>query len=278
LIRAKQYFIFGIVAMMMVSSVSSDVFISGNSRLDNTTKQFTQTQLFDFGDNEFAGTLGVGQYKPLKVQLVRSCENISLFNSNNPDYSVEYVNWSVQHLSNTYSVFGRSTNQTTISYSFGCSINACDYSNTPYNAGIGTVQYTFFQTLLHFFSITPAISGSAEFNLVHRDALSVTMLTQFNGTKIAYDSPCTYELKTQSFGCKGCDKFTFEELTNTVESEQETQQLNINATSKVHSFVRLNYQAWAIFLWVFRILVFIAVIGIIIWLIFYTYHQINGGR
>ena len=243
-----------LIFLIILPIALADLKISGNSRIDNVTKTYQNFQLLDFNDNALNSFFGFAGYKPIQVDFIRNCENISQWNISNPDNQVVYVNWSIQHLKNIYSSTGDIINQTTENTAFGCPSSNCNGLNTPF--GISEIRETYY--------------------LAHRDLLYIEMFVQYaDNVNMVFDAPCSFQTKVQSFSCKGCDDLTFEELTNQTAIMGYNSDINFNATNTATSLVKYNFQVWLILYYMIKIIVVIGIFILIISLVYFLYDKIR---
>jgi hypothetical protein len=173
--------------------------------------------------------------------------NISQYYSQYPNAIVDWCNLTMKHEENIFDgSTGRIVNYTTITDNFYLT-----------NASLGTIGY----------------------RLHHEDVLSIAMTCH-------YTNPDTLFIDSLYFGqfstffpaheCLGCDKYSFEELTQENENFQDRVEEEMNIYTAIQNIIEKNYMLWVIMKWVLRIALIIGAVGLIFAGMYFFYVYIKN--
>src|SRR3989344_4720150 len=256
-----------LLLVLMPMAYADLIVNSGDSILNNDDNTYTKiTHVVFPSEDRFLA-------KNLRLSIELGCEDLEVFNSANPQYTIRNVSLKTSYIHKL--IFNTTTGTSinppvfeTIRKDYGCTDNSpsCDVTNTPITTG-GTS--TFFRQLACIlgFATCPVELASIrqiDFNLIDGEVLDLFMVTYFNGTSIVEDSFCTYGISLDSQNCRGCDEKSFEETVKELETRQDNFETKTTIFNFVNNLIDLNYQLWVIISYIVKIGVLIgAIFGLI---------------
>ena len=219
----------------------TDTYVNKNT---STVNMYALVELYDTSDNLITIS------KPVPVTIKYGTQflpyNISQYY---PQYPDAYVDWCNLTTKQEINEFDTSTGR--------------------------IVNYSTIENSLFFTNFS---SGVLSFRMHHEDILSISMACH-------YTNPDTLFIESLYFGqysiffpaheCVGCDKYSFEELTQ--ENEKITERINQETSiySSIQKVIEKNYQLWLILKWVLRIALLIGAVGLIFAGIYFFYQYIK---
>lgn len=241
----KMYFLL-LSLLLVVPFLSSEVNLFNNVIIDNSTSTVAHIMSYSFDDTS-ATNIGYSKAVPIYVYMT-----VQPLPYNLSDYgfygSVDWCNYTSYHFTNRYNIQGESLNSTT-------EIENIFFENTPVNS-------TFFK-----------------YEMYARDTVIASIKCHYTDNRDLYaDSILFGRLTTflPSFECKGCEKYSLEELSNQIEANEQMTENELNVYSNIQKIVQWNYKLWLIASWFIKIGLIVISVLFIFAGVFYIYAFLKG--
>lgn len=211
-------------ALLLVSSASAEISLWNTVTTNNATQIVRYHAFYSFDDTSIQG---IGKNKAIPVSLLYQVQALPF----NLTYgSVDYCNFTISHYVNQYNSAGEFTNSTT-------------------------------ETVSYYFGTGSANSSTLLFNMKSDDTLLADMDCHYTDVRSLYEENGlvgSFTTYMPSFECKGCEKYTLEELSNLADQQQNMTQNELSIYNKLQTIVNYNFQIWLIGSWIVKIsLVFV---------------------
>lgn len=197
-----------------------------------------QLQYFD-NENDY-----IAEGKPLEVQIRYSCEDISEWNTNYANYSIQYINLTIIKLE-------RAITQG----------NRIDVTTTTDVIRLDTMQNPF-HNAKHFIQLR------------HRETLTTELNTYYTNTTIA-DSPCTFDIILPTWSCNACEEYEYAQQEQDITLTQNINDDRNTIYTHTKRLIYINYEILLILYYATLISAVIALIALITYSLIFIYKYIK---
>jgi hypothetical protein len=155
-----------------------------------------------------------------------------------------------------------------------------DWCNISYHAIIneyndaGELTGTIEQSTSYYFNSNPYSTGREAFIMANRDMIIAIATCHYtNSSELFIDNilfGSTFVL-APSYECKGCEDSTLEGLSNEIEELEVSVQKEETIHATILNIVSLNFQVWAVLVWIVKILLIMVSLGLIFYSAYWIY-------
>jgi len=208
--------------LVNISFINGELYFYDSVSKDTVSSTVRYTASYVFQDTSESG---VGRNKDISILLYSEVEALPFNFSGVYPVIVDYCNYTITHDINLYDGNG-------------------DFLNTTSE----TTQLNFQNQPLNVTKLT--------FKLKSRDSLRAKMECHYTDSNYLYvENILVGEFFTYfpSFECNGCEKYTLEELSHLVETQDELVQNEFSVYERIQQVLGWNYQIWLIASWIIKI-------------------------
>lgn len=235
---------------LMSISVSSEMWYWNTVNLDYDDQTVAQHGYYQFDDTS---AKGVGRNKPIDLTIWYDVEGLPY--DLTPTYAgnVDWCNLTITHLENEYGT----------EFVAWQGVVGGEYINTTTTVD----SYLFENTINH-------TNGQLEYSMKDKDGLTVDMKCHYTDGNSTFVDNILFGRYTTFFGayqCDDCEEYSLEELSNTVERNDEIIIEETQVYENIQSVVDMNYQLWLIASWLVKIGFVIIAVSLVFAGVYYLY-------
>jgi len=159
-------------------------------------------------------------------------------------------------------------------------VGQVDWCNVSFHAIInnynddGMLTGTTEQSISYYFNGNPYSTGRELFMMANRDIIIATATCHYtNASELYIDNILFANLYVlaPSYECEGCGDSTLEGLSNKITEMEASFQQENSITDIIIGIVSLNFQVWAVLVWIIKILLILVSLGLLFYAGFWIY-------
>lgn len=251
----NKIFTLALVSVFLVTlfsaSVSAEMWYWNTININYDDQTTTQYGYYQFDDTSGQG---VGRNKPIEVIIWYEVEGLpyDLSSSNYSGY-VDWCNLTITHLKNEY--------------------------GTNFVAWEGFVGGEYINTTedvdsIYFENTTTFSNGQFFYDMKDKDGLTIAMECHYTDINSLYVENILFGRFTTYFGayeCDNCEEYSLEELSNSVERNDEIIAEQTEVYNKIQYVVDMNFNLWLIASWFVKIGFLILAVSLVFAGVYYLY-------
>jgi len=233
---------FAFLILASLTNVQAEIYMVTSTELDTTNSLVKSMGYYYFEDTSVTG---IGRNKDIPITIFYQVEALPFdFSADGYPVQVDWCNFTTLHAINDYDSEGNIVNTITETYNL-------------------------------FFQNQPLNFSELTYKLRSRDTLVVRMKCHYTDVNYLYVENIlvgSFNVLLPSYECKGCEEYTLEELSNSIEKSEEITANELVIYESIQKFVDWNFTIWLIISWIVKIGFIIIAVGLVFASVYYFYN------